>query len=88
MDWMAGQPEVLAEEWTEILRNATKNPKFLWRSAASNSDFVLNTKVSFEGETKPLRNVLEMNEELAGRLHPLDRVHTYTSLHIASLQGR
>jgi len=88
MDWMAGQPEVLAEEWTEILRNATKNPKFLWRSAASNSDFVLNTKVSFEGETKPLRNVLEMNEELAGRLHPLYRVHTYTSLHIASLQGR
>jgi len=85
MDWMADKPEVLAEEWTEILRNATKNPKFLWRSASSNSDFVFNTKVTFKGKNT-LRNVLEMDEDLAGRLHLLDRVHTYTSLNIATLK--
>jgi len=87
MDWMAEKPELLTEEWNAILKNATKNPKFLWRSAAQDAEFVLNTKVTYKGKQTELRSVLEMDVDTATRLHVLDRVHTYTSLHIASLKA-
>jgi len=87
MDWMAEKPELLAQEWNVLLKNATKDPKFLWRSAAKDAEFVLNTNVTYEGEQRELRDVLEMDVDTATRLHPLDRVHTYTSLHIATLKA-
>jgi len=88
MDWMAEKPQLLTEEWTEILKNVNENPKFLWRSAASNADFVLQTNVNRGHDSPlPLKDILEVDEALSARLHPLDRVHTYTSLYVASLKS-
>jgi len=87
MDWMAEKPELLTEEWNALLKNATKDTKFLWRSAAQDAEFVLNTKIKHKGKQTELRDVLEMDVDTATRLHVLDRVHTYTSLHIASLKA-
>jgi S-adenosylmethionine-diacylglycerol 3-amino-3-carboxypropyl transferase len=87
MDWMAEKPELLTEEWTEILKNATKNPKFLWRSAAADAEFVLRTKIKNRHQKDvQLADILDVDEELVAKLHPLDRVHTYTSLHVATLK--
>jgi len=87
MDWMVDKPELLTEEWNEILSNATKDPKFLWRSASPDAEFVLDTTVTYKGKQTQLRDLLEMDVDTATRLHVLDRVHTYTSLHIANLKG-
>lgn len=86
MDWMANHPNLLSEEWNEILAHSTEKTKILWRSASSNADFVLNTKVHYKGSDTQLSEILDCDEELANRLHPLDRVHTYTSLHIADFK--
>jgi len=87
MDWMAEKPELLTEEWTEILENASHKPKFLWRSASADGQFVLRTKIQHEGKNVQLKDILDVNEDLCARLHPLDRVHTYASLHVATLKG-
>jgi len=86
MDWMAEKPELLTEEWNEILRNATDSPKFLWRSAAPDADFVLDTDVTHEGQKTKLRSIIDLDPETTNRLHALDRVHTYTSLHVGKLK--
>jgi len=87
MDWMVEKPDILTDEWNAIFENATQNPKFLWRSAAPDTEFVLDTKVTYQGKNTQLRDVLEMDQETAVRLHALDRVHTYSSLHIAALKA-
>jgi len=86
MDWMAGKPEILTDEWNAIISNAAKNPKFLWRSAAADASFVLDTKLTYQGKDVQLRDILDLDEETAERLNALDRVHTYPSLHIAALK--
>jgi len=85
MDWMSEKPEILSEEWNAILQNATQKPRFLWRSAAADAKFVLDTQVKFNGKTSTLKSLLTMDNETANRLHVLDRVHTYTSLHLGKL---
>jgi len=87
MDWMAEKPDLLSEEWEAILRNSTKNPKFLWRSAAADANFVLKTSVTKNGKKVKLEDVLEVDDDVSARLHPLDRVHTYTSMHVATLRA-
>jgi len=87
MDWMAEKPALLSEEWNAILANATENPKFLWRSAAEDGEFVLATKVTQKGKQTVLKDILDMDTETANRLHALDRVHTYTSLHVGQLKA-
>jgi len=87
MDWMADKPDILSEEWNAILSNATEKCKFLWRSAAHNADFVLGTKVMFKDKQSHLQELLEMDVDTAQQLHPLDRVHTYTSLHVGMLKS-
>jgi len=88
MDWMAEQPSVLTEEWEAILNNSTKNAKFLWRSAAlTDHNFVLRTAVKEKGKLVQLQDILDVDEKLSARIHPLDRVHTYTSMHVATLKS-
>jgi len=87
MDWMAEKPELLTEEWMEILKNTSPKPKFLWRSASADAQFVLRTKIQYKGKNVQLKNILDVDEDLCARLHPLDRVHTYTSFHVATLKG-
>jgi S-adenosylmethionine-diacylglycerol 3-amino-3-carboxypropyl transferase len=85
MDWMADKPDALSEEWNSILQNATEKPRFLWRSAAADAKFVLDTKVKYNGKTASLGSLLTMDNETAKRLHAKDLVHTYTSLHLGKL---
>jgi len=86
MDWMAEKPDILSEEWNAILQNATQSPRFLWRSAAGDAKFVLETKVNYkQHKNTKLSSLLTMDPETANRLHALDRVHTYTSLHVGHL---
>jgi S-adenosylmethionine-diacylglycerol 3-amino-3-carboxypropyl transferase len=86
MDWMAEKPDLLSEEWNAILKNANETPRFLWRSAAGDAQFVLETDVHHKGEKRKLKQILNMDPETANRLHQLDRVHTYTSLHVGKLK--
>jgi len=86
MDWMAEKPDLLSEEWNAILKNSTATPRFLWRSAAGDAQFVLETDVTHKGEKRKLKQILDMDRETANRLHQLDRVHTYTSLHVGKLK--
>jgi len=87
MDWMAEKPSLLTEEWNSILAAATEKPKFLWRSAAEDADFVLATKVTHKGKQTTLKEIITMDPDTANRLHALDRVHTYTSLHVGQLKA-
>jgi len=87
MDWMAEKPALLTEEWNAIFANATEKPKFLWRSAAADGEFVLATKVTYKGKQTTVKNLVELDPEGADRLHALDRVHTYTSLHVGHLKA-
>jgi len=87
MDWMSEKPDLLSDEWNAILANATQKPKFLWRSASSDGEFVLATQVTHKGKEKVLKDLLEMDPDTANRLHALDRVHTYTSLHVGQLKA-
>eukprot|EP01120_Amphizonella_sp_Union-15-10_P010870 TRINITY_DN4506_c0_g1_i1.p1 TRINITY_DN4506_c0_g1~~TRINITY_DN4506_c0_g1_i1.p1 ORF type:complete len:417 (-),score=63.87 TRINITY_DN4506_c0_g1_i1:57-1307(-) len=86
MDWMLHHPDVLEEEWNAILDHANQDTTFLWRSAAPDANFVLKTNVLYKGEKTTLNEILELKEDLSDRLHKLDRVHTYTSLHIAQFK--
>jgi len=86
MDWMAEKPELLEEEWAAILKVATENAQVLWRSAAEDSTFVLDTKVTCKGKETSLSDVIKMDLDIPARLHQLDRVHTYTSMHVGSIR--
>lgn len=87
MDWMADQPNLLSEEWQEVLNHATPNARFLWRSAAADTQFVYDTNVTFNGKRTTVGQILNLNRQLADKLHLEDRVHTYTSFMIADLKS-
>ena len=86
MDWMgSAYPDALREEWRELLRVARPNSQMLFRSGAHQPKFI--DAIRPYGETEQdasLRDLLTFNTELAERLHPQDRVHTYASFHIAT----
>jgi S-adenosylmethionine-diacylglycerol 3-amino-3-carboxypropyl transferase len=84
MDWLAtyGKP-ILEAEWQAIADRSAKDARILWRSAATEVDFIDPIHVQLEGKAKPLGEVLHYNTALASRLHEQDRVHTYGSFYIA-----
>jgi len=87
MDWMSDKPEMLAEEWQEIITHCTPNAQFLWRSAAKETDFVFNTEVTRDGKKVKLGEIVIPNRKLAEKLHKEDRVHTYTSFYIGNYKA-
>ena len=75
-DWLAHHaPEALAKEWRLILANSQPGAKILLRSASQQPDF-LPTDV---------RAHLRFFPERTEALHPLDRVGTYASVHLAEV---
>lgn len=76
-DWMADKrPDLLAEEWKQILKNAAPGARILFRSAGSSLDFLPNfiyRDVDFQPE----------QTEVA---HQNDRVGTYESTHLGIVQ--
>lgn len=72
-DWLAGsQPQLLAEEWELILKNARPGARILFRSAGTNRSFLPD----FVSER------VDFNDALTNKLHLKDRVGTYGSTHL------
>jgi S-adenosylmethionine-diacylglycerol 3-amino-3-carboxypropyl transferase len=86
MDWLSTQGNnLLQKEWQASLHRARTGAMFLWRSGGSVVDFVDPISVEFGGRTRKVGDLLTYDMATANRLHPLDRVHTYGSFHIAKL---
>ena len=86
MDWMSSaMPEALSEEWSAILASAAPGARAIFRSAGLRVDYLDHLPVDYRGEKRQLGSLLRYDTELAERLHPLDRVHTYGSFYIADL---
>ncbi len=88
MDWLSDRFFPLLEaEWQAILRRATPDARFLWRSGGLRTDFVEQVRVNQNGKSTALNQLLTYNTDLAKELHAKDRVHTYASFYIASLRN-
>lgn len=86
MDWMSAEHRPLLEsEWQAIFDRARSDARFLWRSAGLSSEFVDRVPVRYGGQRRLVGELLEYDRPLAAELHPLDRVHTYGSMHVAEL---
>jgi S-adenosylmethionine-diacylglycerol 3-amino-3-carboxypropyl transferase len=89
MDWLANhRPEALEEEWQAIISSAAPNARMIWRSGAPRVDFVDPIVVNVNGKKSKVGDLLTYDHDLAARLHPLDRVHTYGCLYVAQLTGK
>lgn len=87
MDWMSSyHPDALMEEWDAILDRAAPNALAILRSAHARPSYLDWVQVG--EDRKPLRLVLQFNEEMARELTKLDRVHTYAGFHIIDLPAR
>jgi S-adenosylmethionine-diacylglycerol 3-amino-3-carboxypropyl transferase len=86
MDWLSEHLFPLLEsEWQAIVDRATPRARLIWRSGGFHTDFLDQVRVDVAGGSRGTREILEYDRDLAARLHPLDRVHTYGSFHIAEL---
>jgi S-adenosylmethionine-diacylglycerol 3-amino-3-carboxypropyl transferase len=75
MDWMAGAPRLLEEEWQQIFATAAPGARVIFRSGGSDAAFL------------PVRVAerLVFDRPRAEALHRQDRVGTYGSFHIAQV---
>jgi S-adenosylmethionine-diacylglycerol 3-amino-3-carboxypropyl transferase len=86
MDWLSDHYFALLEsEWQAILSRAAPKSRILWRSGGLRTEFIQSVQVRHEGAMVNLPQLLQYNTDLANKLHPLDRVHTYGSFYIADL---
>lgn len=86
MDWLSDKFFPLLEsEWQSIIDTAAPNARVLWRSGGLKTDFVEEVKVTHNGKSVMLPELLTYHQDLAEELHKLDRVHTYASFYIADL---
>jgi S-adenosylmethionine-diacylglycerol 3-amino-3-carboxypropyl transferase len=83
----AWRQDLLQDEWQQLLDRAAPNARFLWRSGGTETAFVDPVVVQRDGRPTCVGDLLRYDRELANRLHPLDRVHTYGSFSIADLQA-
>jgi len=88
MDWLSENTQLLQEEWQAIMDHSADNAKYLWRSASEKASFVTDTQFMRNGEITTVERTLEFDSDLATRLHKIDRVHTYTSFHVAKLKSQ
>ncbi len=77
MDWLARTPELVEEEWEQILAHATSDARAIFRSGSPDASF-LPASVTCR---------LDFDKERALALHQTDRVGTYGSFHIARLHA-
>jgi S-adenosylmethionine-diacylglycerol 3-amino-3-carboxypropyl transferase len=73
MDWLAREPQRLAEEWDRIFATAGPGARVIFRSGGPDASFL---------PVSVLRRLV-FERERAERLHRQDRVGTYGSFHIA-----
>ena len=88
MDWLSDHFFPLLEsEWQAIVNTSTPDARVIWRSGGLKTDFINQVQVHHDGELKSINQLLNYDNELAAKLHPLDRVHTYASFYIANLNA-
>jgi len=86
MDWLSSNYFPLLElEWQAIIDRAAPGARIIWRSGGLRTDFIERVRVDWLGRRRPVIDLLSYDEELAARLHALDRVHTYGSFYIAEM---
>ncbi|HRF00619.1 MAG TPA: BtaA family protein [Pirellulaceae bacterium] len=87
MDWLSDKFFPLLEaEWQAIVDRAAPNSRIIWRSGGLRTDFIDQVQVRRGEKLVKINQMLTYHPELAARLHPLDRVHTYGSFYIADLK--
>jgi S-adenosylmethionine-diacylglycerol 3-amino-3-carboxypropyl transferase len=75
-DWLAWRDPVgLREEWELIFANSRPGARILFRSAGLDAAFI----------PEDIRARLKFHPDLTDPLHPLDRVGTYGSVHLAEV---
>ncbi|RTL51365.1 MAG: DUF3419 family protein [Rhodocyclaceae bacterium] len=85
MDWMSSYyPDALIEEWELLLKRASPDARFLFRSAHARPGFLDWIRVG--KDQRPLRDVLHFHDALAAQLQKEDRVHTYAGFLIADVR--
>jgi S-adenosylmethionine-diacylglycerol 3-amino-3-carboxypropyl transferase len=87
MDWLSTHPEALREEWQQIVNRARSGARIIWRSGGLRVDFVDPLNVTIGGKLRPVGSILKYDHARAAELHTQDRVHTYGSFYISSLQA-
>lgn len=88
MDWLSSHRiDWLRDEWQGIVDRATPDAQFLWRSGGLRTEFLDELEIERHGQRRALGLALDYDRQLAGRLHQVDRVHTYGSFHIAKLNS-
>jgi len=88
MDWLSSHRiDWLQDEWQVIVDRATSDAQFLWRSGGLRTEFLDELEIELHGQRRALGLALDYDRQLAGRLHQVDRVHTYGSFHIAKLNS-
>ncbi|CAF1244545.1 unnamed protein product [Rotaria sp. Silwood1] len=85
MDWIVTTPNILAEEWLQILDNSTEDCRYIWRTASPNAMFVDSISITYKGKATTLNQLITYKQSLATKLHKVDRVHTYNAFFIAHL---
>jgi len=87
MDWLSDHFFPLLEaEWQAIVNRAAPGARVIWRSGGFHTDFIRDVAVTLDGRRRSSDEFLAYDRDLAARLHPLDRVHTYGSFHIADIR--
>jgi len=86
MDWFAETPQILEEEWQSFVDHSAEKSKFMFRSAALDPDFITTTRIKVNGKETSVGQILNFHPELTEPLHKLDRVHTYSSFHVAGFE--
>ncbi len=88
MDWLGQHDEpLLARQWAALLSRSAPRARVLWRSGGTRCDHVNRLPVSWQGNRRPLGELLEYHTDWADRLHAQDRVHTYGSFYIADVKN-
>ena len=86
MDWLAANcREELNREWHWLVRRADRPARVIWRSAATEIDFLNPIEVQVDRRTVLLKEIMSYQTERARNLHTQDRVHMYGSFYVADL---
>lgn len=86
MDWLYGKrPDLLQKEWQALAANLAPGATVIWRSARRDPTFVNSLEVQRNGKTVRAGEILGYDDELASFLHKRDRVHTYSSFAVATM---
>jgi len=86
MDWLCTNfYSALEAEWQAIVNRAAPESRIIWRSGGTRTDFVDTVEVKLKGQKTQVGELLSYRRDTADQLHPLDRVHTYGSFHIAEM---